>query len=218
MASAGDRHRVLCDWIGRGPEMVRPDVAPDWLQPLMAALRAAQPHQLSTNDPPAREVSDRQAAVLILLSGQRPDGADVVLIRRASGLRDHPGEVSFPGGGWEPGDTSPVHTALREAAEETGVDPAGVAPLLLLPRLFIPPSGFDVTAVVGYWQSPGPLAPTDLAETQEVFSIALRDIGRPERWQDYTTAGWHGPSTRLDNDALLWGYTAELLAFISSNI
>jgi 8-oxo-dGTP pyrophosphatase MutT (NUDIX family) len=47
----------------------------------------------------------------------------VVLVRRGRRLRDHGGEVGFPGGGWEPGDGSPVETALREAAEEIGLDP-----------------------------------------------------------------------------------------------
>jgi 8-oxo-dGTP pyrophosphatase MutT (NUDIX family) len=116
------------------------------------------------------------------------------------------------------GDTSPVDTALREACEEIEVDPAAVAPLLVLPRLFIRESGFDVTAVVGYWRRPGPLAPADLAETQRAFAIPVHELAEPERWHDYTVGGWHGPSTRLDDDALLWGYTAELLAFMSRNI
>ncbi len=198
--------------------MVCVDDTPDWLLPLISALRHAEPGQLSTNDPPAHEVADRQAAVMILLVGQGPNRVDVVLTQRAPGLRDHPGEISFPGGGWEPGDTSPVGTALREAAEETGVDPAGVAPLLVLPRLFIRKSRFDVTAVVGYWHRPGPLAPTDSAETRRVFCIPLHELAQPNRWQDYAVPGWQGPSVRLDDDALLWGYTAELLAFMSSNI
>jgi len=198
--------------------MVCVDATPDWLLPLISALRRAQPRQLSRNDPPAQHIADRQAAVLILLAGARPDEVEVVLVERARELRDHPGEISFPGGGWEPGDTSPVDTALREAAEETGVDPTEIAPLLILPRLFIRASGFDVTAVIGYWHRPGPLAPTDPAETRRVFSTALRELAEPNRWHDYTVPGWHGPSTRLDHDALLWGYTAEVLAFISRNI
>jgi 8-oxo-dGTP pyrophosphatase MutT (NUDIX family) len=160
--------------------MVRPDDCPGWL------------------------------AVLILIGGVGPDEATVVLTERAVGLRDHPGEVSFPGGSWEHGDASPVATALREAAEETGVDPADVTPLALLPRLFIRASGFDVTAVVGYWHRPGPLATTDPAETLRVLCIPLRRLAEPARWRDYVTAGWHGPSTRLDDDALVWGYTAEV--------
>ncbi|MGO9508159.1 MAG: NUDIX hydrolase [Mycobacterium sp.] len=216
-ATGAQRRRLLCDWIERGPQTVRADDTPEWLRPLVSALRQAQPGQLSTNDPPARDIAYRQAAVLILVGGHGPDQADVVLTQRSSGLRHHPGEVSFPGGSWEPSDTSPVDTALREAAEETGVDPTGVAPLLVLPRLFISASGFDVTAVVGYWQQPVPLAPADPAETQRVFTVPLRELAQPDRWHSYTAAGWHGPSTRLDHDALLWGYTAEVLLFISNN-
>jgi 8-oxo-dGTP pyrophosphatase MutT (NUDIX family) len=217
-SSSAERHQALTEWVERGPAMLRVDEAPDWLVPLTVALSAARPEELSTNDPPARDVADRQAAVLILLGGHGPDSAEVVLTQRASGLRDHPGEVAFPGGGWEFGDTSPVDTALREAWEETGVDAAGVTPLLLLPRLFIRPSAFDVTGVIGYWHSPSPVAPTDPAETSQVFSANLRELARPDRWRDYSVDGWHGPSTRLANDALLWGYTAEVLAFISRNI
>ena len=218
MASSAERRRLLRDWIDRGAEMVRVDDTPDFLLPLISALRHAQPNQLSINDPPADEIADRQAAVLILLGGQRPNGIEVVMIQRASGLRDHPGEISFPGGSWEQGDTSPVDTALREAAEETGVDPAGVTPLLLLPRLFIRASGFDVSAVVGYWHQPSLLAATDPAETERAFSIALHELAQPRRWLEYAVAGWRGPSTRLDGGALLWGYTAEVLMFMSNNI
>jgi 8-oxo-dGTP pyrophosphatase MutT (NUDIX family) len=227
LSTDDQRRRLLIEWIERGPEMVCADDSPEWLLPLISALRRAQPGELSTNDPPAREIADRQAAVLILLGGAGPDRVDVLLTQRASGLRDHPGEISFPGGSWEPADTSPVDTALREAAEETGVDPTGIAPLMLLPRLLIRASGFDVTAVVGYWRHPSAVAPTDPAETQRVFSVPLRELARPERWNNYTVPGWSGPSTRLDDlddlrdlddGALLWGYTAELLAFMSSNV
>jgi 8-oxo-dGTP pyrophosphatase MutT (NUDIX family) len=220
MASSigGQRRHLLTEWIARGPEMVCADDTPEWLLPLISALRDAQPGQLSTNDPPAGELADRQAAVLILLGGPGPDRVDVLLTQRASGLRDHPGEISFPGGSWEPADTSPVATALREAAEETGVDACGITPLLLLPRLLIRASGFDVTAVVGYWHRPSPVAPADPAETQRVFSVPLSELAPPDRWTNYTVPGWSGPSTRLDHGALLWGYTAELLAFMGSNV
>lgn len=113
LASSAERHRLLRDWIDRGAEMVRVDDTPDFLLPLISALRHAQPNQFSINDLPADEIADRQAAVLILLGGQGPNGIEVVMIQRASGLRDHPGEISFPGGSWEQGDTSPVDTAAR---------------------------------------------------------------------------------------------------------
>lgn len=215
---AGAEHRrMLQDWLRRGPDAVCAEDGPQWLSPLISALRLARPGQLSLNDPPAEEVSDRQAAVLILLGGHGVDDVDVVLTQRATTLRDHPGEIS-PGGGWEPADTSPVDTALREACEEIGIDRADIAPLLVLPRLFIPPSEFDVTGVVGYRRQRRPLTPTDTAETQRVFSVSLRELAQPQRWETYCTAGWRGPSLRLDGDALLWGYTAEVLWFIGRNV
>lgn len=216
--TVAERQQALQDWLGRGPDAVCADDAPQWLRLLTSALRSAQPRQLSLNDPPASKISDRQAAVLILLGGDGVDDVDVVLTQRATTLRDHPGEISFPGGSWEPADMSPVDTALREACEEVGVERTDIAPLLLLPRLFIPPSGFDVTGVLGYRRQRGPLTPSDNDETQRVFSVPLRELAEPQRWETYSTAGWRGPSTRLDGDALLWGYTAEVLAFISTHV
>jgi 8-oxo-dGTP pyrophosphatase MutT (NUDIX family) len=186
--------------------------------PLISALRSARPWELSANDPPAVAVSERQAAVLILIAGTEQSDATVVLTQRAAGLRDHPGEVSFPGGSRESGDASPVDTALREAWEETGVDPTSVVTVALLPRLFIRASGFDVTGVVGYWQQPRVLTPVDSAETSRVLSVPLRELADVDRWHEYVARGWRGPSTWVDDEALLWGYTAEVLAFISRHV
>ena len=216
--TSAERQLILRDWLLCGPEMVCVEGGPGWLSPLLSVLRLAPPGELSINDPPAQEISDRQAAVLILLEGRGVDDVDVVLTQRAATLRDHPGEISFPGGGWEPGDVSPVDTALREACEETGVDRAVITPLVVLPRLFIRASGFDVTGVLGYRRQRHPLNPADPAETQRVFSVPLRELAEEERWEIYSVPGWRGPSLRLDGDALLWGYTAELLAFISRHI
>jgi len=76
--------------------------------------------------------------------------------------RRSPGQL-FPGGARESGDTGPPATAIREAAEETGVDPAAVEPLILRSRLHIPPSRFDVTGVLAYWRTPSPVSALDRA-------------------------------------------------------
>ena len=55
-------------------------------------------------------------------SGGLPDDADLLVTVRASTLRHHAGQAAFPGGAADPGDDGPVHTALREANEETGID------------------------------------------------------------------------------------------------
>src|ERR1700722_349722 len=211
---------LLQDWVECGPSRVHPDAAPDWLAPMVAALQLATPHQLSTNDPPAESVGGRQAAVLVLISGSADTGPTVVLLRRARQLREHGGEVGFPGGGWEPGDASPVETALREAAEEIGVDPTGIDPLVMLPRLLIRASGFEVTAVIAYWRELSAIGPVDRAATEEVLGAALRDIAPAGRWSTLTVPDLDGsgPSILLSDSALVWGYTAELLAFMCRHI
>jgi 8-oxo-dGTP pyrophosphatase MutT (NUDIX family) len=215
-----DSAALLHDWVERGPSRVHADAAPDWLAPMITALQLATPHQLSTNDPLADSIGGRQAAVLVLVSGSADTGPSVVLLRRARELRDHGGEVGFPGGGWEPGDASPVETALREAAEEIGVDPAEIDPLVLLPRLLIRASGFEVTAVIAYWRELSPIGPVDHAETDAVLRVALRDIAPPARWSTLTVPdlNWSGPSVVLGGSTLVWGYTAELLAFMCRSI
>ena len=79
--------------------------------------------------------------MLILFGHDAEHGPDVLLTERASTLRSHAGQVSFPGGRTDPGDADAVATALREAEEETGLVPDGVVPLAVLPDLFIPPPG-----------------------------------------------------------------------------
>ena len=92
----------------------------------------------------------RQAAVLVLLFPDERGEGRVLLTTRVPELSSHAGEVSFPGGSAEPGDADPVATALREAAEEIGLDPraCGLRVAGALERFTIPVSGFRVTPVV----------------------------------------------------------------------
>jgi 8-oxo-dGTP pyrophosphatase MutT (NUDIX family) len=179
---------------------------------LVRALAAADPEELSRNDPAPATAAERQAAVLILIATDRPDGPDVLLQQRARNLRDHAGEVAFPGGARESGDIGPAETAIREAAEETGVDPAGVVPLILLPRLHIPPSRFDVTGVLAHWRTRSPVTVNDVGETSRVMQAPLTALADPDsRVLLSTSFGWHGPAFILDG-AVVWGYTGEILA------
>ena len=138
-------------------------------------------------------------------------------LQRSSTLRDHPGEIAFPGGSRESTDRNPAATALREGAEEIGLDPSSVDPLVTLPRLHIGVSGFDVTAVVALWRQPGPVYPVNPAETHRVLTVALPDLDNPDRWHQYQCNDWSGPATFLDGGARLWGYTAEILLYMSKN-
>jgi 8-oxo-dGTP pyrophosphatase MutT (NUDIX family) len=191
---------------------LRSPVVPASLAGLVRALAAARPEQLSCNDPVPETAAERQAAVLILIATDRDGGPDVLLQQRAPNLRDHAGEVAFPGGARENGDAGPPATAIREAAEETGVDPAGVEPLIVLPRLHIPPSRFDVSGVLAHWRSPSPVSAIDPDETNRVMRVPFSALADPDnRIMLSTSFGWHGPAFVLDG-AVVWGYTGEILA------
>ncbi len=90
----------------------------------------------------------RRAAILLLLYPHN-DELYTVLIVRPHDLPDHPGQVAFPGGARN-GKETVLQTALREAQEELGIDPAGVTPRGRLTHIYIPPSRFCIQIVVGY--------------------------------------------------------------------
>lgn len=190
---------------------VRPAATPPALEPLVRGLADVVPGQLSRNDEPATVVAERQAAVLILIATDDPAGPDVLLQQRASTMRTHAGEVAYPGGSREAEDRGPVETAVREAVEETGLDPAGVDPLATLPRLHIPPSRFDVTAVLAHWRAPSPVHAADPRETVRVMRVPLRVLADPDaRVLARGPGGWTGPAFRIPG-AVVWGFTGEVL-------
>lgn len=118
----------------------------------------------------------RAAAVLIALL-PRGDDLSVVFTQRTSHLHAHAGQVSFPGGGREPQDENAVATALREAEEEIGLDPAAVRVLGQLDE-YITRSGFSVHPIVGY-VSDVPTWQPDSFEVEEVFDVPLQYICTP---------------------------------------
>ncbi len=185
---------------------------PDWLRPLADAARAVRAEQLSRFLPPA-DGSGRRSAVLMLFAS--PAGlaeADVLLLERASTLRSHPGQSAFPGGATDPGDGSATATALREATEEVGLDPATVDVLTELPELFLPPSGFVVTPVLAHWARPHPVGVVDTAEVASVHRLPLAQLLDPaHRFTVRHPSGFLGPGFEVDG-LFVWGFTAGLLA------
>ncbi|WP_412054796.1 NUDIX hydrolase [Arachnia propionica] len=150
----------------------------------------------------------RPAAVLILLTDE-PDPA-VLFTERAGGLRAHAGQISFPGGGAETGET-PVATALREAREEVGLDAGLVTVLGQLPTAWVPASGYEVTSVVARWSEPLPLAPVDPGEVANVLQLRISQLSDPATRVTATVpGGYRGPGFQL-GDLFIWGMTAHLL-------
>lgn len=116
------------------------------------------------------------AAVLIPLV-ERPDGLTVLLTQRASQLKNHAGQISFPGGRIEPEDAGPGEAALREAHEEIGLDARFVSVIGYLPDHILI-SGFRVTPVVAFVQ-PGFELLLDATEVQNTFEVPLSHIFEP---------------------------------------
>jgi 8-oxo-dGTP pyrophosphatase MutT (NUDIX family) len=183
---------------------------PPWLRDLPAAVRSLQSRDLTGSATPPK-ARPRPASVLILF-GEDAAGPLVLLLERSSDLRSHAGQVAFPGGAQDPGDESPVAAALREASEETGLEPSGVQVLATLPAVWLPPGNFTVTPVIGWWHTPSEVYPVDVAETASVHIVALSDLLDPvNRALVRHPSGHLGPAFLL-GDLVVWGFTAGLLS------
>ena len=181
--------------------------APQWLSELAGkAARMAVPPLLR---PPAAGTG-RPSAVLILV-GENAGEPDLLIVQRSPWLRQHAGQPAFPGGAIEAADNGPVDAALREAAEEAGVDPAGVEVLAVLPELHISRSGFTVTPVLAWWRRPVPVVPSADGEVTAAVRVRFADLADPaNRIRVRHPMGASGPAFRLPG-LFIWGFTAALV-------
>ena len=190
-----------------------PSSLPAWLEPVRREAPRV-PVEAFTRFTAPEGTTTREGAVLMLFGeGQR--GPDLLLTERAHDMRSHPGQVSFPGGSVDPGDHSPEHAALREAQEETGIDPAGVLVFASLPRLWLPPSNFTVTPVLGWWHTPTEVGVVDPAEVHAVYRVPIAELLDPaHRISVRHPSGWTGPGFLIgdDKDLILWGFTAGIIS------
>jgi 8-oxo-dGTP pyrophosphatase MutT (NUDIX family) len=170
-----------------------------------ATLKAAlDPHPVPTPGP-----DDRLAAVLALLI--LGDDPSLVFTVRASTLSRHAGEISFPGGLQDPGE-SLRETAVREAHEEIGLDPAEPLVLGALPPLHTVVSGILVVPFVGTLASLPDLVPSE-AEIDEILVFSLEELARAERVVELDKPGggiWRGFAYDVDGRTV-WGATGWMV-------
>lgn len=192
-----------------------PAAAPDWFDRLVSALPAIRDSPIGRWGPPEGS-APRQSAVLVLFGSGDGDGAagrgpDVLLTQRSAGLRSHAGQVAFPGGRIDPDDGGPRAAALREAEEETGLDPTGVTVGGLAPPLWVPVSNYAVTPVVAWWDRPTPVRPVDRREVVRVVRVPLVELVDPiNRFTVMHPSGTAGPGFEV-RGLFVWGFTAAVL-------
>jgi len=171
-------------------------------------LRGALRGGLEDRPPPTPAPGDRLAAVLALIL-ERPEPS-VVFTVRASGLSRHPGEVSFPGGLVDPGETA-AEAALREAREEIGLDP-GPELFGTLPPVHTTVSGILVVPFVGVLDDPPSFTPED-AEIGRIVVVPLADLFAAESevlWDLPDGGSWRGWVYEVAG-ITVWGATGRMV-------
>jgi len=177
---------------------------------IVAALgRASHPH------PPQAEEHAGLVDAAVLIPFLWMDGCwHIFFTRRTDHLETHKGQVAFPGGAADPGDASPVETALRETYEETGISPHRVRVLGQTARL-ITITRFWVTPVVGAVEWPQPLRLAE-AEVSRVFSVPLDWLADP---QNYEIKPFLRPNGHIEqvvyfkryDGEIIWGVTGRIM-------
>lgn len=180
---------------------------PGWMTRLAATVDRADLDELTRFRAPAGTIT-RPSAVLMLLA-EGAAGPDLLLTQRQSGMRAHSGQPAFPGGAFDDDDADAAACALREAAEEVGVVPGSVQVLASLPPIWVPVTGFEVTAVLGWWRRPGPVAAHE-AEVAAVHRVPVAELADPaNRVRVRHPSGYVGPGFEVAG-MLVWGFTGGL--------
>lgn len=160
----------------------------------------------------------RDAAVLIACRTGR-DGAEVILTKRSSRLKHHPGQIAFPGGKIDAGDDGPVAAALREASEEVGLPVAQVRVLGTLPA-HETVTGFAVTPVLAWIDGAFEAVPEE-GEVAEAFAVPLDHLMTPANYRVEARL-WRGQMRRFYvvpyGPYYIWGATARMLRALADRM
>jgi len=162
---------------------------------------------------PERDLTS--AAVLVPIV-DHPDGLTVLLTQRTNHLRDHAGQVSFPGGRIEPDDADHEAAALRETHEEIGLAAHQIDLVGRLDR-YVTRTGYEVVPVVGFVNPPLDVKP-DPFEVADIFEVPLQFLANPDNHQRHSR---YYNGTRREfyampyNGYYIWGATAGMIVNLS---
>ncbi|MFE8582805.1 CoA pyrophosphatase [Sphingomonas sp. NCPPB 2930] len=166
---------------------------------------------------PETAATPTAAAVLVPVTDRTEPG--LVLTQRTEHLRNHAGQIAFPGGRADPGDVDLVATALREAEEEIGLSPHAVTVVGLADR-YRTVTGFEVTPVLGVIPPDLTLYPSE-AEVANLFEVPLAYVLDPAHHRR-VSAPWRGQTRHfyeiLWNDRRIWGATAAMIVNLSRRL
>jgi 8-oxo-dGTP pyrophosphatase MutT (NUDIX family) len=179
--------------------------------------------EILADSPPGQPIvptfPDARASAVLIALADGEEGAEVLLTRRSRHMRNHKGEISFPGGRMDPGETPP-ETARREAHEEVGLDPSLVTLFAELDHLSTVVSRSHIVPLVGRLPQIIPLGPAS-PEVERVFWLPLAELVRPDT---YHSERWgRTPTDRLLHffeleDETVWGATAFMLVDLLTRI
>lgn len=137
------------------------------------------------------------------------DAIDLYLVQRSPALRHHPGQIALPGGGLEDGE-SEIDAALRETQEEIGLAPSYIDVLLSLDPVLVPVSGFVVTPVLGWTDTPEAVADVSPGEVLHTLRVPVAQLLDPSHRGTVTIAGHRSAGFELAS-GWVWGFTGNLL-------
>ncbi len=177
-------------------------------------LRPWLRERLSQPPPQQLELEGNRASAVLIPLLRRPDGPTLLMVRKSAQLRKHAGQVAFPGGALDAGESATA-AALREAWEEIGLRPERVAIVGALDdeRTYV--TDFHIRPVVGWVAEPPAEWQLDAGEIDSVMEISLAELlaTEPCSWLEFTALRrtWRIPRWEFGGDRVVWGASARIL-------